>query len=126
MSADTASNLGKLFLRAIIGVIFIYHGYSKLLTLKEWQKSMAKFGIPSWAATAIAGFETLAGLFILLGIAPRIWAGSMVLFMTAAIYMYHLQKGFKGMEYQLLILVSCLTIVLIDGGKYQVVQTGNL
>jgi len=122
-SKDNA--LAPLFMRLILGVIFIGHGWGKLFAegnpagFAGWLGSM---GIePSYLLAIMAGgAETLGGLFLILGLFTRIAAANLIIVMMVAIGFVHLDAGLLGeggYEFQLLLLISALFFFIQGPGK---------
>lgn len=120
---------GMLLLRIAVGVIFMAHGAQKIFGIfggsgvDGFSQMLAGLGFTRqlfWA-WAIALLEALGGLFLLLGVLPRTSAGLISIIMLVAIVKVHGPKGFfmseGGFEYQLLILMTCLTIMFVGAGK---------
>ncbi len=129
MNMDNLTNIAILVLRIAVGVIFLAHGMQKLFGAFggsgiEGFSGMLKglgFAAPvfwSWVA-AIA--EGLGGLFLLLGVIPRISAALIAIVILVAIAKVHGPKGFfmmqGGFEYQFLILMTCIALMFTGGGK---------
>ncbi len=120
---DGLSQWSLTLLRAVLGIIFVYHGYLKLFVPGGFKSAVSFFAasgivLPAYSALFAAAAEFLGGLLILIGLFTR-WA-SIVLFieMLAAFFMVHLKNGFSvsgsGYEFVLLILAA-LAVVLING-----------
>ena len=123
MLIDTA----LLILRVAIGTIFLAHGSQKLFgagNINGFAGMLQGLGFapPVLWAYAAALSEGLGGLLLLLGIAPRLSAGLIAIVMLVAIVKVHGAKGFfmaqGGFEYQFLILISCIALILTGGGKF--------
>ena len=73
-------------------------------------------------AWVLAIAESLGGVFLILGILPKLSALTIAVIMIVAIVKIHGPKGFfmmkGGFEYQLLILSACITIMITGSGKY--------
>jgi putative oxidoreductase len=123
-------NLAILLLRVGLGVIFTAHGMQKLFGSFEGPgihgvgEMLTGLGLshPLLWAWVLSLTEFVGGLFLILGILPRISAALIGIVMIVAILKIHASKGFfastGGIEFQLLILLVCISIVLIGGGKY--------
>lgn len=130
MERNNLINAAILILRIAIGVIFLAHGMQKLFGLfggsgiSGFAGMLNSLGFASplfWARVA-ATAEGLGGLFLLLGIFPRMGAGLIAIVMLVAIVKVHGAKGFfmmqGGFEYQFLILMTCITLMLTGAGKF--------
>lgn len=129
MTSISLQNTGLFLIRMALGVIFIAHGAQKLFGAFggpgiEQVTVMVKglgFQPPLLWAYLLAGAEFFGGLLLLLGVIPRISAASIAFAMLVAIIKIHGANGLfaanQGFEYQLLILMTCLAIVLSGAGK---------
>jgi len=125
-------NIAIFILRLGIGIIFMAHGSQKLFGafggsgLKGFSGMLDGLGFKPalfWA-WLVALSEGLGGLFIALGIIPRISAFLIASTMVVAILKIHGPKGFfmsgGGFEYQFLILMSCICLMIGGGGKISI------
>jgi putative oxidoreductase len=78
-----------------------------------------------WAWIAALS-ELVFGIFLVLGILPRISAAGIAAVMIVAIVKIHVPNGFfmskGGYEYQLLLLASCISLMLTGSGKISVFE----
>jgi putative oxidoreductase len=130
MQKDIFLNLGLLVLRVFLGTIFGAHGLKKVLGLlnlsgiEDFLKTLADIGVSPvifWA-WAVATVEFVGGVFLILGILPRLSAAAIGIVMVVAVITIYGAKSFLmpvgGPEYQLLILAVCLSIILTGAGKF--------
>lgn len=120
-----------LFLRVIVGIVFMAHGAQKL----------GAFGGPGIAAIVqmmgplgylVTIGEFFGGLGLIAGILPRFSAASIIVIMLGAIGMVHGKVGFfmnwtgqqagEGYEYHLLAIASLLPIVIVGPGRFAVAR----
>ncbi len=118
------------FIRATLGVIFLAHGLQKTFGLfggpgVEGVTGMLKsmgFAYPVMWAWILSLTELIGGLFLILGILPRISAALIAIIMVVAIVKVHGPKGLfsmqGGFEYQLLILMTCISLMITGAGKF--------
>ena len=129
MKTDNLGSFAILLVRVTVGVIFFAHGLQKLGAFGgsgiEGFSGMLKelsFASPILWAWIVVAVETLGGLFLILGILPRINAALIAVVMAVAIAKIHWAKGFfamqGGFEYPLLILATCLSLAITGGGKF--------
>ncbi|MCC7343267.1 MAG: DoxX family protein [Bryobacterales bacterium] len=130
---EVAADLGMLVLRAVLAVVFIYHGGQKLFGLfggyglagtAGW---MASIGIPMpYASAVLAGSaEFFGGAALLLGLWPRMAAIPMAFTMLVAIVTAHWGKFSAqagGMEYPLTLAAALMAIALVGGGRLTVIE----
>ena len=118
-------NIGLLLLRVSLGGLFLLHGIHKLQTGVEWMKDMmTSNGLPALMVYGAYIGEVLAPILIILGIATRPAALTVVFTMVIAIYVAHggevFELGKHGeskIELQLLYLFGALTLAFTGSGK---------
>jgi|SRR3989338_506853 len=113
-------------LRAVLGIIFMYHGYMKLFAPGGFVSTvdlMAKIGIllPKASALIVAIAEFFGGILLIAGAATA-WVSALLLFeMSAAFFTVHVRNGLLvskgGYEFVLLILAGLLIILVNGPGK---------
>jgi len=123
---DTAPNLGLLIMRMGIGLMFIIHGYPKIMAgpglweMLGGQMGMLgiHFGLTFWGFMA-AFAEAFGGLFLLLGLFTRPAAFLMLFTMMMAALM-HLGKGdgLEGASHAIELGIVFLGILIAGAGKY--------
>lgn len=121
---------GLFLIRAIVGVVLMYHGSQKLFgwfggpgmsAETGFVASITKMGLPypvlsAWLAACT---EFVGGVLLILGLAVRLIAIPMAFNMYVAAFMVHgkafsLQHG--GMEYALTLAVVLTGLILTGGG----------
>ncbi len=109
-----------LLVRVMVGLVFAYHGYQKLMDISGTAGFFTNVGIPGGELTAwlVALVELLGGLALIAGVYTSYAAILLTIVMIVAILMVHLGQGFKGMEYQLVLLATSLGLVFSGPGKY--------
>jgi len=115
-------DLGKLFLRLAVGLVFINAGWGKIGNIDQVISMFASLGLASWMAYLVAYLEFLGGLAVLLGIATRYSAGILVIIMLVATFKVHLPNGYSlqngGYEYTLALMFASLAILYLGAGTY--------
>lgn len=126
MNKETLFNLGFLILRVGIGIIFIFHGYPKLVggtdVWTEIGSTMSMVGItfaPTFWGFMAAAAETIGGLLIIVGFLHRPAALMMMATMIMAIVM-HVTMGDPYAIYSNALkgLVIFMALILTGPGKY--------
>jgi putative oxidoreductase len=132
VASTKLTDLAIFVLRVTVGVIFLAHGLQKLFGafggpgINGTASMLSGMGFSPaeiWAwALAIA--ETVGGLFLILGVLPKLCSLMIAIIMVVAIVKIHGPKGFfmmkGGFEYQLLIISACISLMITGGGKYSV------
>ena len=124
------TNLALFFLRLVVGVLFVGHGTQKAFGwfggvgfkgMTGWLAGMGIKPAPVHAAIA-AGFETLGGLLLILGVETWLGAAMIVAVMLVAIKTVHLAKGVwnsnGGFEYNLTLIAVALLLAAAGPGAY--------
>jgi len=126
MAANGSSSLQRLgiaFLRVVVGVVFLAHGWQKLFVLgfKSVAAIMLQLGIPLPlpSAVVVTLVEFLGGLGLVLGLRAR-WAAFFIsIDMLVAVLAVHLRGGLflpKGFEYALTLLAASIALTLLGPG----------
>lgn len=118
-------------LRVMLGIVFVYHGYPKMLTAKGFKQhvNVAKsigfvFPTPVFWGFCSAFAEFFGGLMVFSGTFTRIGALLIALNMLVAWWASKFKWGKKfsivqnGYEYDLVLIAGALTLVLLGGGAY--------
>ena len=124
------TNLALLFLRLVVGALFVGHGTQKAF---GWFGGVGFKGMTGWLdsmglkpARVHAGFaaalETLGGLLLIFGVGTWLGALMIVAVMLVAIKTVHLAKGIwnsnGGFEYNLTLIAVALLLAATGPGAY--------
>lgn len=135
--AGRVQDVGLLILRAVVGVIFVAHGWPKLMNgASGTAQFFGQVGIPlpglsAWIVTLL---EVLGGLALVAGAFVAVVSALLVVHMTLGILLVHLPNGFYvvgpgqgGVEFNLLLIASLLTLILVGSGTPSVdaMRTGR-
>lgn len=125
--ASRGSDTGLFILRAVVGVIFVTHGWPKLM---DGASGTAEFfgmlGIPAATASAwlITLLEVFGGIALLLGLLVPFVAVLFIVHMTVGLLLVHLPEGWYvigpgtgGMEFNVLLIAALVTFLLAGSGK---------
>lgn len=123
-----SENIGKLFLRVMLGGMMLFHGIDKATQGISFIKGLVvKQGLPEVLAYGVYVGEILAPLFLIIGWKSRWWAGIIAINMLVAIYLTHMgsflslgKHGAWAMEVPMFYLLTALALVLLGSGKYAV------
>lgn len=120
-------DFAPLFLRVVVGVIFLYHGYGK------WQMGVDGFSgflldlevpLPMVFAWVVVLVEVFGGLALILGIWTHWAAKLLAIDMLVAILLVHRSNGFMvsdgGYEFVLLLLATTVYLMVYGPGKWTV------
>jgi len=126
----SSRTVGLLPLRAVIGLVFLMHGYQKLFVMGVDGVTgfMTRVGVPmpGVSAVVVTVAELAGGAAILLGLFTRLAAAALAFDMLVAILAVRLGGGFfvpRGLEFELTLLGGCLTLALMGAGGVSLDQT---
>ncbi len=120
--------LGLFLIRIGVGLIFFFAGYSKLTNMDTVVGFFGQIGIPAFLAWTVAIVETLSGILLILGIGMIPAGIAIAVIMVVAISKAHWNfaegfiKGFQGLQYPLLLLLSGIGLAVSGPGKYAVMK----
>jgi putative oxidoreductase len=111
--------LALLFMRAVMGIAFILHGWPKIQNPMGWMDAM---GSPPALLQAIAALaEFGGGIALILGLLTPLAAFGLVCQMLGALFLVHLPKGHAFVAqgqptYELALVYLALAVLLIAVG----------
>ena len=112
--------IGIAFLRVILGIILIAHGWPKIKNIKgtaEWMGQIFKPGI-FWAAV-VSILEFVGGIFLLAGFLTQIVAILIAIQFAVIILKMKMKKGLAdGYEFDLIIFAAAIALAVLGGGAY--------
>lgn len=115
-------DLGILFVRLAVGIVFIYAGWMKVSNMPQVLEGFASIGIPAFLTYIVAYSEFIGGILMILGLFTRYAGAILAIIMVVAIWKVHLVNGFSlavnGYEYVLVLLLLSLAMVTFGAGKY--------
>lgn len=125
-----SDSAGKLILRVALGVLMLFHGYSKLRNGVSGIEGMLQgAGLPAWVAYGVYIGEILAPLLLILGWYARVGGAIIAINMVFAVGLAHSKQFFDltksggwALELQMFFLVCGLVVALIGPGRYAVNQ----
>ncbi|MFP3949425.1 MAG: DoxX family protein [Gemmatimonadota bacterium] len=125
--ARPLTDAGLLILRVSVGLIFLTHGWPKLMNgASETAEFFGQLGIPAPGVSAwfITLLEFAGGLALVLGAFVSILSVLFILHMTAGIFLVHLANGWYvigpgqgGSEFNVLLIASLLLFILAGSGR---------
>jgi putative oxidoreductase len=121
-----SARYAPVFVRLIVGLVGIVHGWPKLKDLSSFIANVDRLGIPlpEVFATAAALSEFLGGIALILGFYGRYAAFFFACTMAVAVFRVHWANGFlasaKGYEYPLTLLVASISLMLSGSGPLSV------
>ncbi|MFD3448755.1 DoxX family protein [Microbacteriaceae bacterium 4G12] len=88
--------LGGVFLRIVLGIIFIVHGFMKFQGLSGVAGWFESIHVPGFVAYIVAPIELVGGVFLLVGLLTRYVSLLLTFIMIGAIFTFKLSIGFVG------------------------------
>lgn len=121
-----SSDLGKLVLRIVLGVLILFHGVAKLIHGTDYIAGVVTAaGLPSFLAWGVYIGEVVAPALILVGLWTRIAALVVALNMLFALALVHgaelatlNQTGGWALELQGMFLGTAIAVALLGAGRY--------
>ncbi|MBP2474616.1 putative oxidoreductase [Crossiella equi] len=110
--------------RVVVGIVFIYHGWQKLVIngVEAQAAGFAKLGIPLPTVSAwfTALTEVVGGVAFIVGIGLPLVGLLFAVVMGGAIYFVHLKNGFGGQGgYEYVLTLGAVGLALgFNGGRY--------
>ena len=124
------SDLGKLILRLLVGLLLLFHGIDKLQHGYGFVEQMlVKTGFPGYFSHLVLVGELLAPFFMILGIYTRQAALIQVFVMLMAIFLVHTRELFSvslhggyALELQAFYFFGALAVFFLGAGRYNLAR----
>jgi putative oxidoreductase len=121
-------DVGKLVLRALLAILILFHGVSKLIGGVGFVAGLlAKFGLPAALGYLVYVGEVIAPLLMLVGLFTRAAALIVVVNMIVAFLLVHTSQFFSlnntggwALELQGMYLGSAVAVALLGAGRYSI------
>jgi putative oxidoreductase len=115
-------------LRVAVGITFLMHGWQKLtdMGIAGTATFFGKLGVPApeLAAMMVTAVEIVGGIALIVGLASRWAVIPLAADMLAALFMFHLRRGFfvgeGGGEHAMLLLAGLVVLALYGSGALSV------
>lgn len=128
MDKPVVRDITLLLLRAVLGFVFIAHGWDKffLTGMIETTGRFSAWDIPQpkLSAYLVGSIELLGGTLLVVGLLTTLVAGVLALLMAAALYFVHLGNGIfvaeGGIEFTAVLVVALFVIVVFGPGRASV------
>jgi putative oxidoreductase len=125
---DVAEDQGKLLLRAVLAILLLFHGFSKLTGGIGFITGMLeKAGLPGAFGYLVYIGEVVAPLLILAGLFTRAAALVVAVNMIVALLLVHTKQFFTlneqggwALELQGMYLAGALAVALLGAGRYSI------
>lgn len=113
-------SIGIFLIRFMTGLIFLTHGWSKVVALSATMAMFSHLGMWPVVGVFIGWLEVIGGLALLLGIATRFFGFLFAIEMLVAAILIGAGRGFSAVEFELLLSVCSLGIVFVGSGCYSI------
>lgn len=125
MDKPAVRDAALLFLRIVLGTVFVAHGWDKLFLtgLTETTGQFSGWGVPQpkFSAWLVMATELLGGALLVVGLLTTLVAGVLALLMVAALWFVHVGEGFftttGGVEFPLVMVAALMMIVVFGAGR---------
>lgn len=124
ITAESAT-LASLALRLVLGIIFVVHGFPKLVgegpqQTAEFLRSL-RIPAPILIAVFVGTLEVLGGIFLFVGYLTSLVAALFALEMIGTTLAIKLRQGLVGgYEFDLVIFAASIALVFLGGGAFSV------
>ncbi|HEX8871901.1 MAG TPA: DoxX family protein [Candidatus Acidoferrum sp.] len=116
----TLQPLGLLLLRVALAIIFVYHGFPKLMhSGPEMRAFFVQHGLPGYFLTVSGILECFGGLLLFLGLFTRPAALLLATEMSVALWKVHSAHGIMAVnqyEFPLSVGAACFALATIGAG----------
>lgn len=136
---QTRESSCALIIRLALGFVMLAHGLQKVFgwfggqgisgTIHTFTQNL---GFALWVPILLMVIEFLGSIALILGFFTRVAAFGIGCSMAVCAYLYHIQNGFfinwfgnqkgEGIEYHILVLAICLSLLIQGGGSFSVDQ----
>lgn len=113
-------DIGWLLIRINLGLVFLVHGWAKWKNFAGTVEFFSSLGIATWLVYVVAAWELVGGLAVMCGWLTRFFSLGLAVIMAVAIMMVKFESGFVGgYEFELVLLLMSLALVLAGPGRYR-------
>lgn len=122
MKLHSNVDLGLFLIRLAVGVVFITHGYGKLMNISGTTGFFSSIGIPmaEFFAWVVALVELIGGIALVLGLWVPVFGLLLAIIMFFAIVLVKWvgpNGGFSSSEFEIVLLFASLGIMFSGAGK---------
>ena len=116
--------LSLFLLRSALALIFLYHGYPKLVHANEGMREFFMLhGLPAYFVSVAGILECFGSILLFVGLFTRVAALLLTVEMIVAIWKVHSIHGplvVKEYEFPLVIAAACLALATVGAGSLSV------
>jgi len=114
---------GLLLLRAALGIIFITHGYPKLVHPQNMQGLYVQHGLPAYSVYISGVLELFGGALLAFGLFTQVAAFFLALEMAVMIWKVYGSRGYLAVqdyEFPLALAGACFALATVGAGLISV------
>ncbi len=117
-------NLALLALRVVVGIVFLYHGWTKLQDMEATAAFFDSMGIfwPVFFAWVVALVEAIGGILLILGIHVRSIAPILLIDMIVALLVVHTRMPWAQAELPLVLAAASLVFYGLGAGEWRLMK----
>ncbi|HEY1470661.1 MAG TPA: DoxX family protein [Candidatus Acidoferrum sp.] len=119
---DGLQPVGLLVLRLVLALIFVYHGYPKLVhPALEMRGFFVQHGLPEYFVSVAGIVECFGSLLLFLGLFTRPVALLLAIEMSVAIWKVHSAHGalaVRDYEFPLAVAAACFALATVGAGLF--------
>ena len=127
-SSDAMSDLGRLVLRLVLGILILFHGVAKITGgIAFVTGGVEKYGLPPALGYLVYVGEVIGPLLVIFGLWTRVGAFFILVNMIVAVLLAHTTQLFMiaktggyQLELQAMYLFGALAVMLLGAGRYSV------
>ncbi|EUJ29273.1 DoxX [Listeria grayi] len=101
----------KIILRAIIGLLFVYHGVTKLIDFDQTGAFFNQLGLNQAILVLVVAIEIIGGLALALGLLVPYVSILLIIVLAGAIFTVKRQSGLASMELEFVYIVNLLYLL---------------
>jgi putative oxidoreductase len=129
--SDAMSDLGRLVLRLVLGILILFHGVAKLTGgIAFVTGGIEKYGLPPALGYLVYVGEVIGPLLVIFGLWTRVGAFFILVNMIVAVLLAHTSQLFMiaksggyQLELQAMYLFGALAVMLLGAGRYSIAGT---
>jgi putative oxidoreductase len=130
-SSDAMSDLGRLVLRLVLGILILFHGVAKITGgISFVTGGIEKYGLPPALGYLVYVGEVIGPLLVIFGLWTRVGAFFILVNMIVALLLAHTSQLFMiaktggyQLELQAMYLFGALAVMLLGAGRYSIAGT---
>jgi putative oxidoreductase len=114
---------GLLLLRAALGIVFIVHGYPKLVHPQNMQGLYVQHGMPAYSVYVSGVLELFGGGLLIFGLFTQVAAFLLGFEMAVMIWKVYASRSYLAVqeyEFPLILATACLALATVGAGSVSI------